>query len=487
MNIEKLQKIYNLKKTLKTTSEKNELSKYEEYIPMFDIYSYSIYLIHKNNVHEKLTKYNFRFINDNVFDWLKSIEENLIKKENLIDEKKEILKKIQNGIAFLKNYNIKILQETSSNILYEYSLKLDLGITICKRNSFIPFFQHLKPYYSHDEIINLGLNMGIKLKVNKEQLLEPSILYDTCKLVSKNDVSSKIIFEHTKYIMNTDSSYLVKYYSLYGSHFLNRMLRNTFNQKNHNETYPESLIDVVNKLSKTIHNSPCLDKSYYVYRFVTNDDYLKHLKIGDTFMDPGFMSATRDPFYGAGSEQIFGMILIKIHIPENVNGIGLFIENFSHFPKEQEILFAPFTKFKLLSIDDNFKYYHINKSFEKKIQKKYEFEFVSINNNKITIPISNYEIPVIDFNDLKIEGPTILQRINNFIQRYTNEKGEFSILCENQTLVFYYQWFDSYSPYSQFYQNKTKNGINFVSYNENMQPHIWIELGDNLFINYYNK
>ena len=64
------------------------------------------------------------------------------------------------------------------------------------------------------------------------------------------------------------------------------------------------------------------------------------------------------------------MILIKIKIPKNKKGVGLFIENFSLFPKEEEFLLPPNTKLKLLSKNENFKYYHTNSDFEKIINRE---------------------------------------------------------------------------------------------------------------------
>ena len=86
-------------------------------------------------------------------------------------------------------------------------------------------------------------------------------------------------------------------------------------------------------------------------------------------MDKGFTSTTRDPFYSPGLKSNFGLVLIKVKIPANKN-VGLLIENFSLFPKEEEFLLPPYSKFKLLSKDDNFKYYHINSDFEKLITAK---------------------------------------------------------------------------------------------------------------------
>ena len=98
-------------------------------------------------------------------------------------------------------------------------------------------------------------------------------------------------------------------------------------------------------------------------------------------MDNGFTSTTRDPFYSPGLNGNFGLILIKIKIPKNKKGVGLFIENFSLFPNEQEFLLYPYSKLKLISKNDNFKYYHTNKEFEKLIHVKYEFEYIDKNQN----------------------------------------------------------------------------------------------------------
>ena len=62
------------------------------------------------------------------------------------------------------------------------------------------------------------------------------------------------------------------------------------------------------------------------------------IKVGEKFIDKGFISTTRDPFYSPGIDGEFGLILLKINIPKNKKGVGLFIENFSMFPQEEEFL-----------------------------------------------------------------------------------------------------------------------------------------------------
>jgi proliferating cell nuclear antigen PCNA len=95
----------------------------------------------------------------------------------------------------------------------------------------------------------------------------------------------------------------------------------------------------------------------------------------------------------------FGLVLIKINIPKNMKGVGLLIENFSMFPKEEEFLIQPFSKLKLKAKDDKTNYYHINEKFEKLIKKKYEFDLI-LNNNELNLKQlkvePDHKIPLIE-------------------------------------------------------------------------------------------
>lgn len=102
---------------------------------------------------------------------------------------------------------------------------------------------------------------------------------------------------------------------------------------------------------------------------------MKHLKIGDIFTDNGFLSTTRNPFY-TNFGQHFGHVLVKIKIPANAKGVALCIETVSNFAEEEEIIFAPGTKFKLVSKDKKVTYYHTNQQFNEQVFIKYEFEYV---------------------------------------------------------------------------------------------------------------
>ena len=112
-------------------------------------------------------------------------------------------------------------------------------------------------------------------------------------------------------------------------YFMNKFLRNYFSYKNNKIitdseylTKSELVYNYSKKLIKIIKEAPSFDNDYIVYRFVTDDSYLNKLKIGNIFVETGFMSTTRDPFY-SNNENDFGFILLKIRLPKNIKGVGL--------------------------------------------------------------------------------------------------------------------------------------------------------------------
>ena len=218
--------------------------------------------------------------------------------------------------------------------------------------------KHLIPYYSKQELIKLSKNMQIKIKdidnIDLIVLSDKEKHHNFCELVSKNDISYEEILNHTKQIFDNNIISWICFYSFIGSFLLNNILRTK-------STISSFLYEGLNKISHL--NSMPLNKNYFIYRFSWDDEYLKNLKINDIFVDSGFMSATRNPFYspGVNSNGQFGLVLLKIHLPKNIKDMGIFIENFSLFPNEQEFLLYPYSKLKLISKNDNFKYYHTNK------------------------------------------------------------------------------------------------------------------------------
>ena len=52
-------------------------------------------------------------------------------------------------------------------------------------------------------------------------------------------------------------------------------------------------VDLENQIKlmiRLIRRAPAFDKSHTVYRFIVDDSFLSHLKVGDTYQDVSFMS-----------------------------------------------------------------------------------------------------------------------------------------------------------------------------------------------------
>jgi len=472
-----INKIFNLKIKIKKEKDKITLSLYEDSIPMYDIYSQKIYLINKFNLHHRLIDSHYRFINHEIYQWLKNLYS-----KNKSNNLKSLFKY---NLDVISNYDIDTLIETSYKTLYKYSPSLGLQISICKRNSFNPFIFHLKPYYSKLELIKLGQNMHLlKNDINQKYLIDQDVHYNVCKKVSKNDVSFEEIKSHHEHILKNDCISWICFFSFMGSFLFNKYLRSV-NSKIYNK-----YLYGLNKIINTINTSPALTNDYDLYRFIWNDSFLINLNVNDIFIDNGFLSTTRDPFYSPGLNGTFGLVLIKIKVPKGIKGLGLFIENFSLFPKEEEFILKPKSKLKLLSKNDNFTYFHTNPEFERLINRKYEFELIPTNNdNKIDIKScfennNNEELKNINIDTMGDR----FNIINKFIKEYLNNDC-LSLKVDKNIYNFTYNWFDSTntSSYEKFYYNKMKDGLLLSMINNEGYPIINIELGKELVVNFINK
>jgi hypothetical protein len=462
INYNFIQKIFTRKKTIKSKKEKEELSKYTDYIPMYDIYSDTVYPIASENLNYRLLKCHYRFINDEVRQW---IQNKLDKTDDKVKKQKYL-----DNLAIIDCYDLSILEKTSYETLYRYSPDLGLSISICKRNSFNPFSTHLTPYYTKLELIRLGMNNRIIKKINPSNLVDKKAHYTICKKVSKNDISYTTISEHMKATIENNCIGWIQYYSMTGSYIFNKILRESLEINRSMYDGLMKIIDTIDKIS--------LPDDYYFYRFVWDDDYINQLKIGQTFTDNGFISTTRDPFYSPGIKKDFGLILIRINIPKKMKSCGLLMENFSMFPKEEEYLIKPGSKLKLLSKDTNTTYYHIDEKFEKLIKKKYEFVLIETS-NKIKLKIvEDSTIPSINIDNITLEGYDRYDLFTQF-KKQTNSIGQYTY----KDKIFITEFFDSTTSYQHLYYNKTKDGMlhttHYMGY-----PEISIECGDKLVVNY---
>jgi hypothetical protein len=465
---------------------KKELSKIEDKIPLYDIYTENIYLIKKYNVYLRVVHQHYRFPEHNILKELINKKEEYKSNMDILD--KLLLRKIRKldlMIDFMKCFDLDILFDTYVKVFYKYSSLAGKEQTVCKNKSFVPQFFHIKPYLTRSEVINSALNFGLHLP---NKYIEPEEINNLCKKISKYQLDSNVLLEHQHHILNSGNLGLVQYYTLQGSFFMNQYLRIFTNYKSKNE-YLEKLIEPMWELILT---TPKFDKPYTFYRFINKDDYLQHLQIGDEYVESGFMSTTRDPFYRADLYK-FGFILIKIKVPSGKNGVALCLETISHFPDEQEIIFPPNTKFKLVSKDENCKYYHTDINFSSKVKTRYEFEWVG--NSEIGFDrikddtVKTYDI---DFLRLqKINAVTLNEKLKQFDNLFVDKFGQFRVVIGKKEITIITEWFDGTGAYKKFYALETKTGYAMYSMYKGYML-FYIELaelqeGKQMHVNYYMK
>jgi hypothetical protein len=438
------------------TQIKKDISKVYNKLPLYNIYSDNLYLINDINVYNRVVYNNYRFPSKEYIEITKKkykeLEKNIDNYSgDVLILKKRKLKKYKVSIEFMENFDLEELYKTYIKVFYEYSPEVGKKITLCEKPSFATYFKHITPYYTKNEIINLSLNMGLKKTNDLDEL---------CKKVRINDLSHKILLKHHNYIIESKKVGLIFYYTIHGSYYINQYLRSN---KNQNNIY---LDKIINEMCQLISDAPAFDKDYILYRFIFNDNHLQNLEIGDIFMDEGFTSTTRDPFYN-NEEQKFGYILIKIKIPKNIKGIGLCIETLSFFPNEQEIILPPKTLLRLDKKDEDFEYYHTNQEFKKKVITKYEFTLIEP--GKLVIPAKKIieSIQTINFFNLDKTNGDLNDIISNFNNNYVNENKQVNIQIGDKIFTSICEYYDGTKVYSPFYALKISNGYSIYCFHEN--------------------
>jgi len=458
---------------------KIEISKLHNLIPLYDIFSKNIYLINSENVYEKITKYYFRALNIDLLKYLESIKTS----DKIYQEK------LNKNIQFMKNFNLDILEQTYIKVFYMESNKVGKNFTLCIKPSFIPFI-NINPYYNRDELINLGLNF--KLIKEDETYYDKDKLNKLCLKVSEQDIDSDTLLNHYLFIQENNLKYYIKYYSFMGSYQMNYYIRNKSIKDKFMETNIKQFYNIISK-------APVFNDNYYIYRLIGKDDFLEDIKIGQIFEDKSFMSTSRNPFYNPVNNA-FGLILMKIKIPKNIEGIGLCIENYSLFPEEQEIILNP-CKLRLIS-KDNFVYYHPDKRAQKSIKKKYEFEYIEpieLDLDKITKNYSpEIDIPTIDFLNLEIDGKDIEEKLDNFskLLPLINTTKRFNIEIDNKKYLMNVNKMSDKRIYEQFFFLQKKKYTEediidelYITYQDELSGEIliMIEIKDIISVNYLQK
>jgi hypothetical protein len=482
---------------------RDQISRLDYKIPLFDYATKNIYLIDKEDTYQKVTMYNYRFPDNQILKLLnKTIDDlKLIKIESKtgLDPATnwvvKYIQKITKNLNFLSNFNQPILKETY-NYTFLNTNPSSRELTSCIKPSYLPYQNYQSPYYTKSELVSMGLNLGlIPNKQTSPWSFTDSNLKNICTKLSQYEITTQMLIYNQLYILYNNAKAYVQYYSLFGSYYFNSYLRNA------KSNIDLDLNNHIDNFLKLIQQTPAFDNDYEVYRFIENDDYLNHLSIGDIYEERSFISTTRNPFYSS-KDNVFGFILIKIKLKKNMPGIALLMESYSNYPHEQEVLLVP-SQLKLVEINNDFKYYHWNKLAEKKIIKKYIFEYVKPISYSIKTYIEKYPstdsfIPELNFYKLNYDGQTTNERMLNFfnsLPKLNLRRTFYSIIGQTQ-YKFYAYFLTQNKVYAKFFflqkedeQNKMLGDEIYLTIQNpsNGQIELIIEIRNIISVNYYHR
>lgn len=472
---------------------KRDISRISNVAPLYDVYTDNLYLIKQDNLYNAVFRHYYRFPTIKFLGNLKIQKKEYEKEVDELQRKlisdctesqifllKRSIRKYKLIFKFMDNFDNQILLDTYIKALYN-TQELGKSITLCKKPSFVPNFKYIKPYFTQDEIINTALNSKL-ITLSDVDNIPNSKIRSLCSEIKNNDINYTNLINHHNYIIKNKLIGLIQYYSMQGSFIFNEYLRN---DKICDCEYYNELIKLMSNL---IVNAPKFNKEYILYRFIEDDSFIKNLKVGDIYIERGFLSTTRNPFYKQTiKNDTFGWILLKIKLP--INCPALCIETLSMFPLEQEIIFAPNTQLKLISKNKKYLYYHTDKKIQNKIKKKYEFEIIDKSANSIKKnKCEDLEIPEISF--LKLSNKynySNKEKIIEFINKHTNQFNHFYTKIGNEKFLLIAEEYDSLNSYKKFYAITTENGFCIYCIYKNHQI-FNIEIGENdIYVNYNIK
>lgn len=488
-----------------TNMFKQHISKLSYKIPLFDYNTKNIYLVLYEDVYQKVTQFNYRFPNKKIINLLKNTLNDLIgKKISDIEWISKYIKKLNKNIDFLNNFDLITLKQTYLEAFLD-SNPTSKELTTCIRPSYLPYQKNYQtPYYTKSELVSMALNLGIingktsdQIKIVKPWLYSKSELTNICNKLSSYEINTQMLIYNQLYILYNNAKSYVQYYSLFGSYYINSYLRNT------NSILDTEMNKHISNFFKLMESTPAFDNDYEVYRFIENDEYLSHLSIGDVFNETSFISTTRNPFYGE-KDNVFGFILLKIRLPKGKQGIALLMESYSNYPFEQEVLLMP-GSLKLVETNNDWSYYHWNKLAEKKIIKKYTFEYIKPLSYDIESYTKSYlktlsleQIPVIDFYKEVYEGSNVQEKILNFFHSLNkiNLRRTFHSNIGDIKYQFFAYFLTQNKVYSKFFflqkedeQNKLLGDEIYLSVQNplNGQIELLIEIRNIISVNYYHR
>ena len=442
-------------------SVKEEISKDKDKLPLYDITNSKFFYTKRYNVYYMIKELSFRPLNRDLEDFLKKI-----------DDKKSYKKLFD----IMQNYDYEILERLLLKFIYYDTKDIGADVTYHKNPAYIEYL-YIRPYLKRSSIINTALNISVlkidDLPLSSERLEKTynkikGVLFDSSEIVS-----------HMKHTDKNSANSIIKFYTMYGSYFLNSYLRMP-----NDIAYDQHLENMINTLTNTINTSPKLKTDKVIFRFIYDDYFLENVSVGDIYTENSFMSCTRKPS-SSSKNQEFGQILLKIHLPKNIEGVCLSIESDSVFRREKELLMAPGSKLKLISVNSDVDFYIQDKYINRNIKKKYEFKYIGHEKYKLK-EHENLEIPIIDFIRDDILGRTLDDKIKYFWKKCSETRRFYLKLPDNKLKLFYCNRYDSSSFYSKFFYYKITNGLYIFSFDDNA-PNVmdcFFEMGDEVIVNY---
>lgn len=445
-----------------TKELKKELSYDNNYLPLFDIMNTEIKYIHKSDIYKSIKQSHFRVLNQDLINFFNKYNYD----KYLID--------------IVKLFDFEVLESLFLKFVFYNSYEIGADITYFKNPAYIKNYD-IKPFLKKSSIVNTALNTGL-LSV-KDLPISNDKLEDIYDKIKKSLFTDDILLSHMKLIKDNKLNGLINFYTFYGSSFLNSYLREKYEFSK-----DDNFIKQINKLNLLIKSVPKLESKKLVFRFVFDDSFLNLIKVGDTYVNNSFMSCTRKPNINAQNNE-FGFILIKINLTDKFKGYFISTESNSAFPNEKEIIIRPGVVFQLKSIDNNVEFYifeHRTK-YLRNIKKKYELEIIDV----LDLEIPDYDllkISEVELKNLILEGNTGEEKVTYFFNTFCKINNSCYLIFPNgKKKIFYCNYYDSTEFYSKFYYYKTINGFFMFSFDENQNIDIFIELGNELIVNYPSK
>lgn len=438
---------------------RRDISSRREFVPLFDVVGYNLFIVPKEDVFFFVKERDFRLPTEEMLEAFR--KELAALKESAEDAASRLKARILGlMVQFLSNYDLAVLEQTFLQVVYQHTKGLGQSITYCMRPSFVSYVPGHRPYYTQDEILKLALNMGFVSNVMRGNYN----LKHLCDKIKQNDVSAAVLFAHQKHVERSGLKGLLQGYSFIASYPMNNYLRG-LGVACRNPALERQIL----RLWQLIRDAPPFDKTYVVYRLVGTDNFLMNLQIGDVFRDPGFLSCSRNPFYNDATNQ-FGYIVWKIKIPRKVAGVGLCIESYSLFHYEDEIVLPPGTGLRLVSIDKRSVYHHVDQAFQDKITGIYEFEWIG-RAGRPALQVAYAPAPPprpVNFMVARPAGPTLEDRVHAFYNNFVDQNDEFILFEPRRQREYRVRvgFYDSTTVYRGMYHFTTPYGFYLYTLHE---------------------